>query len=93
MIFTDGEVYSSTKMINSLGAGLKVEQLAYRNYIREAVQSSDIKANIDKLQNLSVLVIGDAILDEYTYCSWHCLKAFCISALHHDTSMSGGIYN
>ena len=94
MIFTDGEVYSSTKMINSLGAGLKVEQLAYRNYIREAVQSSDIKANIDKLQNLSVLVIGDAILDEYTYCS--CLgtvsKHSAISALHHDTElMSGGI--
>lgn len=94
MIFTDGEVYSSTKMINNLGAGLNIEQLAYRNCLRKAISLSDVETSIKQLQNLSVLVIGDVILDEYTYCS--CLgtvsKHSAISALYHDTElMSGGI--
>jgi len=94
MVFTDGEIYSSTKMINSWGAGLNNNQIAYRDSIRKTISTSDISRDIDQLQHLSVLVIGDAIIDEYTYCS--CLgtvsKHSAISALQHDTElMSGGI--
>ena len=94
MIFTDGEVFSSTKMLNNIGVGLNTDQKAYRDFLSKKYAIADINKNIDQLKDLSVLVIGDTILDEYTYCS--CLgtvsKHSAISALYHDTEMmSGGI--
>ena len=71
MIFTDGEVFSSTKMLNNIGVGLNTDQKAYRDFLYAI---ADINKNIDQLKDLSVLVIGDTILDEYTYCS--CLTLF-----------------
>ena len=70
--FTDGEVYSSTKLLNNFFAALPedVYELSYglkRKYGGKAMEQ--LKARIDAFQNLRVLVVGDIIIDRYVFCT------------------------
>lgn len=66
--FTDGQVFSSTKLINTAIAGLPDDVINYIADFKIRYSIEDIKGYADKIRELKVLVIGDAIIDKYTYC-------------------------
>jgi rfaE bifunctional protein kinase chain/domain/rfaE bifunctional protein nucleotidyltransferase chain/domain len=69
LIFTPGDiVYSSTKIINELSPEIKLEKLLDLMSINN-IDFKSLKNTISDFSNLEVSVIGDTIVDIYTYCS------------------------
>jgi len=69
--FTNGAVYSSTKLLNTFFDALpeKVVQEARALQEKYGVDlARKLRQSIDAFQNLNVLVVGDVILDEYIFC-------------------------
>jgi cytidyltransferase-like protein len=63
IVFTSGLVFSSSKIINSFNLTEKS-----KNYINNFKYSySDVVYWIDKVKDISVLVIGEIIMDSYQY--------------------------
>ena len=67
--YTTGQVYSSTKLINTALSGLSDE-------VRDAMQDfkrrhslEEIRSCCDAAEKLKILVVGEVIIDRYTYCS------------------------
>lgn len=69
LVFTSGQVFSSTKLINTAMSGLSDEVRRYMEDFRTRHDMEEIKRYVDKIKELKVLVIGDVIIDKYTYCS------------------------
>lgn len=67
--FTTGQVFSSTKLINTAMAGLPDDVRNYMEDFRSRYSINDIKDYAEKATHLKVLVIGDVIIDKYTYCT------------------------
>lgn len=67
--FTSGQVFSSTKLINTAMSGLSDEVRRYMEDFRAKYDMKEIKGYADKIEKLRVLVVGDVIIDKYTYCS------------------------
>jgi len=67
--FTSGQVFSSTKLINTALSGLSDEVRHYMEDFRARHDMKEIKGYVDKIEKLKVLVVGDVIIDKYTYCS------------------------
>lgn len=67
--FTSGQVFSSTKLINTAMSGLSDEIRSYMEDFRTRHDMREIKGYADKIEKLKVLVVGDVIIDKYTYCS------------------------
>ena len=67
--FTTGQVFSSTKLINTAMSGLSEEVREYMVKFKKKYSMDDIRQYAAKIQNLKVLVIGDVIIDKYTYCN------------------------
>ena len=67
--YTTGQVFSSTKLINTAMAGLPEEVRVYMENFKVNYTMNDIVEYADKVRELKVLVIGDVIIDKYTYCS------------------------
>lgn len=66
--FTDGVVFSSSRLINH---NFPVFPPGVKDYIRDLslrYSFDDIRRIIDDLQSLRVLVVGDIIIDEYVFC-------------------------
>ncbi|HWR38958.1 MAG TPA: PfkB family carbohydrate kinase [Patescibacteria group bacterium] len=66
--FTDGVVFSSTKLLNN---GFPVFPPGVKEFAKSfAVQHSfaQVREIVESMANLSVLVIGDIIIDEYVFC-------------------------
>lgn len=66
--FTDGQVFSSTKLINN---GFSVLSKEVKEYISEFCRKytfDDINNYVSKIENLKILVVGDVIIDEYIFC-------------------------
>lgn len=69
MIFTPGDiVYSSSALIELAPPSIAVEKLLTLMHAEE-VTFADLRSAIDKLNGIKVHVIGDTIVDSYTYCS------------------------
>lgn len=66
--YTTGQVFSSTKLINSALPTLPDDVKDYMKHLCQLYSMEDIKIYADKIKNLKVLVIGDVIIDKYTYC-------------------------
>ena len=66
--YTTGQVYSSTKLINTALSGLSDEVRAYMQDFKKRHSLDEIKAYTDAAARLRVLVVGDVIIDRYTYC-------------------------
>jgi len=66
--FTDEITFSSSKIINKYFTILSAEAADYINRLKKMFTSDDIINIIKNLKDLKVLVIGDAILDEYIFC-------------------------
>ena len=67
IIFTGGEVFSSSKILNMTSSFSKTHQVIIKN-IKKKYSFSDIKSLIESLKNLKVLIIGETIIDQYVFC-------------------------
>ncbi len=67
--YTRGRVFSSTKLINTGLAGLPQEVISFMRRFKKKNTMEDIINLSDKACDLKVLVLGDLIVDKYTYCS------------------------
>ncbi|MDE7322297.1 MAG: adenylyltransferase/cytidyltransferase family protein [Lachnospiraceae bacterium] len=66
--YTTGQVFSSTKLINTALAALPDDVVKYMESFITKYSMTDIKKYAQKAEMLKVLVIGDVIIDKYTYC-------------------------
>lgn len=69
LAFTSGQVFSSTRLINTAMAGMSDEVRQYMEQFVKGHSMSEIMDYADKVSRLNVLVIGDIIIDKYTYCN------------------------
>lgn len=67
--FSDGAVFSSTKLLNNAFSLLSSEVKAFSNEFIKKYSFEGVKQYIDKMRDLRVLVIGDIIIDEYVFCN------------------------
>lgn len=67
--FTTGQVFSSTKLINNLLPALSDEVKQFISDFKTRYNFNTIREYIEKLKDLKVLVVGDVIIDEYTFCT------------------------
>lgn len=67
--FTSGQVFSSTKLINTAMSGLSDEVRHYMEDFGTRHTMKEIKDYAEKIEKLKVLVVGDVIIDKYTYCT------------------------
>lgn len=67
--YTGGQVYSSTKLINTAMAGLSEEVRRYMEDFDSRHSMEEILKYAQNAENLKVLVVGEVIVDRYTYCS------------------------
>ena len=66
--YTEGKVFSSTKLLNHAMPVLSPEVKLFMETFHKKYSMEDIKKCIDGMQDMKVLVIGDIIIDEYVYC-------------------------
>ncbi len=67
--FTTGQVFSSTHLINTALSGLPDDVRVYMEIFKQKYSMRDIKEYAVKVSKLKVLVVGDIIIDKYTYCT------------------------
>ena len=66
--YTHGETFSSSKIINQFG---KIQTTSQKNFIKKIKKIysfNEIKAFIDTFKKIKTLVIGETIIDQYTFC-------------------------
>ena len=66
--FTEDITFSSSHLINSIIPSFDEETNRYLHDFRRKYSPDYILNLIENLQNLRVMVIGEAIIDEYVYC-------------------------
>ena len=66
--YTTGQVFSSTKLINTAMSGLSEEVRAYMLDFKTRYHMAKIREYAEKASKLKVLVVGDVIIDKYSYC-------------------------
>ena len=69
--FTQGEVYSSTKLLNNFFGALPEEALEASRRLKKkygANLADEMRQAVESFTGLNVLVIGDIIIDEYAFC-------------------------
>lgn len=66
--YTGGQTYSSTKLINTAMSGLSDEVRHYMEDFKTRHTMNEIRDYAEKISKLRVLVVGDVIIDKYTYC-------------------------
>lgn len=62
--FTTGEVFSSTKLINTAMSGLSDEIRRFMEDFKTRHSMKEIKGYVDQISRLKVLVVGDVIIDK-----------------------------
>ncbi len=70
--YTEGEVHSSSKLLNRFFAALPEKALHASIEMKEKYGSeliSDIRKVIEGFRDIKILVVGDVILDEYVFCN------------------------
>lgn len=65
--FTDDIVFSSTKLINSYIDVYPPRTRQYLENLRKNYTTDDVLNSLRKLENIKILIIGDAIIDQYHY--------------------------
>jgi rfaE bifunctional protein kinase chain/domain/rfaE bifunctional protein nucleotidyltransferase chain/domain len=66
--FTEDIIFSSSHLINSIIPSFDKEANRYMDDFRRKYSSDYVLNLIENLRNLKVMVIGEAIIDEYVYC-------------------------
>lgn len=67
--FTGGQTFSSTKLINTAMTGLSEEVRRYMEDFRGRHSMEEILGYAQKAEKLKILVVGDVIVDRYSYCN------------------------
>jgi rfaE bifunctional protein nucleotidyltransferase chain/domain len=67
LIFTDDITFSSTSLLNEHFGVFPPETKTYLHSFRQSHSCEEIISALQGLENLNVLVVGDAIVDEYHY--------------------------
>lgn len=67
--FTNGQVFSSTKLINNLLPSLSEEVKQFICDFKTRYNFNTILEYIERIKDLKILVVGDVIIDEYIFCS------------------------
>lgn len=65
--YTDDIVFSSTELLNTHFGKIPEQVKDYIQTLKSKYSTDDIIAQINKLSSLRVLVVGDAIIDDYQY--------------------------
>ncbi|MEK6860175.1 MAG: PfkB family carbohydrate kinase [Nanoarchaeota archaeon] len=68
LYLTDEITFSSSNIINQITSAIPEESKVYLDEFRKKHSTSKILEIINSLKEIKVLIIGDAILDEYTFC-------------------------
>lgn len=68
IFFTQGKLYSSTKILNQNFVEFSDEQKLIINKIKKEFKTSNLIKKLKELKKLKILVIGEAIIDEYIFC-------------------------
>ncbi|MBU1247663.1 MAG: cytidyltransferase, partial [Proteobacteria bacterium] len=66
--FTEDIVFSSSNLINRFFSQLPEENRQYLQLIKKRYPLETILETLDRMASMKVLVVGDAIVDEYQYC-------------------------
>jgi len=69
MYITEDASFSSSKLINAHMSKLDDSVQTYINNLKEKFSAEEIIAEIERIKNIKVLIIGDTIIDEYYYCT------------------------
>ncbi len=69
LVFTGGAVFSSTKLINNALAAIPEDVREYVENLKNHASMKDIRRYAEKISHLKILVIGDTIIDRYSYCA------------------------
>ena len=69
LIFSVGKIFSSSSIINSNFNIFNQKQKEFINKIKKKYSYSYISNQIDKFSSLKVLLIGEAIIDQYIFCN------------------------
>lgn len=91
--FTGGEVFSSTKLINNGLSAIPEEVKEYVIDFKTRHDMKELRDYAEKAMSLKILVIGETIIDRYTYCRVQGLmsKDMAYSAREHSSeSFFGG---
>jgi len=67
MYYTEDVTFSSSALINRHLSSFSSEVNAYLTEMRSTYSVSEIHAALDSLRKMRVLVVGEAIIDEYVY--------------------------
>ena len=67
--FTNGEVFSSTRLINKVFPVFSDETKHYLSVFKQKYDTDRIQKYINAMKELNVLVVGDVIIDDYVFCS------------------------
>jgi rfaE bifunctional protein nucleotidyltransferase chain/domain len=68
MAFTEDIVFSSTNLINRFLSSYPENVQQYLSLFRTRYACEDVLSLLNQMSSLRVLIIGDAILDDYNYC-------------------------
>ncbi len=66
--FTEGAIFSSTKLLNSSFSLISEELLKCSRSIKKEYNWEMIRRYIESFEDIKVLVVGEAIIDEYEFC-------------------------
>lgn len=66
--FTEDITYSSSTLINRFFPGFPEHVNEYLQDFRKRYKPDDILSHLDGLKDMRVMVIGEAIIDEYNFC-------------------------
>ena len=67
VIFTKDQTFSSSKIINKLGATVNQEQKVFLNKLKSSTNIDQNLMNLKNIKNLNVLIIGEVIIDKYVF--------------------------
>ena len=68
IFFTEELTFSSSRLINRSTDFYSPKQKKIIKKISKSVSFNNIKSNLEKLRDLKILVIGEAIIDQYNFC-------------------------
>ncbi len=92
LILTDEETFSASTLINRFVEVFAPETKAFLEQFRTKYSPEEIVGYLQAIRNLKVLVIGEAILDEYVFCSvmGKSGKEPVLAALHNRSELYAG---
>jgi rfaE bifunctional protein kinase chain/domain/rfaE bifunctional protein nucleotidyltransferase chain/domain len=68
LVFTEDPIYSSSSIINQSTSIYNLFQKKFIYKIKSKINLNNFNKQINKLQDLKVLVIGESIIDKYVFC-------------------------